>query len=38
MVLPIDTRRRVISYVSATPANGIELDACYRPGIIALPD
>ena len=38
MVLPIDTRRFVISYVSATPANGIELDAGHRPATITLPD
>jgi hypothetical protein len=38
MVLSIDTRRFVISYVSASPANGIELDAGHRPAVIALPD
>mgnify|MGYP005624839575 FL=1 len=38
MVLSIDPRRFVISYVSASPANGIELDAGHRPAVIALPD
>jgi len=38
MVLPVDTRRFVISYVSASPANGIELDAGHRPATITLPD